>query len=108
GNGNENHFLRPAWNLAQHQYVTHYIPRPLYDGGGVALRHDEVRRRRKRHPSMEVIVNGFNIFRCFERLQNWNGRHTEDFPFRAAIYSLRSDRHSRELPVVDRTVCKSL
>src|SRR4051812_45647002 len=81
GNGNENHFLRPAWNLAQHQYVTHYIPRPLYDGGGVALRHDEVRRRRKRHPSMEVIVNGFNIFRCFERLQNWNVRHTEDFPF---------------------------
>jgi hypothetical protein len=54
----------------------HRFPSATDYRGGMPLRGDEIRRRRKRHSSIEFLVDRVYVFRGFVRRQNWDVGHT--------------------------------
>jgi hypothetical protein len=56
GDRRKKHFLYPAFHLAVYEHVFDDIPTPFNYRERVALRHDEIGRRRKAHLTAEILV----------------------------------------------------
>ena len=92
GDRHKHHLFLPSWQCSGNQGAFHRFPSATDYRSGMPLRGDEIRRRRKRHSSIEFLVDRVYVFRGFVRRQNWNVGHMTFYKSRglAILLILRS------------------
>src|SRR6476660_5380582 len=80
GDRHKHHLFLPSRQCSGDQGTFNRFPSAADYRGGMSLRSDEIRRRRKRHSSIEFLVDRVYVFRGFVRRQNWDVRHMTNRP----------------------------
>jgi len=75
GYRNEDHLLRPPWDLPAHKHIAHKLPRAACNSVRMTLCLDEIRRSRKGHAPMELGIDGLGLLRGAFGREYGNMRH---------------------------------